>query len=413
MSQVLNTIIARGFGADPAKRFTDAYDQRQMNDADLRAAELNRATIAQKQQMNQTDMDAAAAERAGQQDYQNELASVFGEIDQIEPALAEMRSGARQYPGVAERALALNNRLQSLAQRRLLTTASPASLATLLAPPPQRTVRPMAVQRADGKQVFINPDTQEEVLPGMSPLPRETQQTPTSYVLTEKYDPQTGARTTIAVNKRDPDDVVSIGAAAPPASSLAAARKAQIVATKLQSGIANAERNIGNVLRLVDEAKDNTNAWTAGPLGGALKDTWGTPQYDLAVLLRSIVANIGFDKLQAMRRDSPTGGALGQVAVEELRALQSSIQALDQPQTPTQLKAALNAVETNYQEVVAALKIAAEIERDVLTSQADMALGTQASPSAVPQNQPKVGDLIPQQQTAPSAIDYLNRVRPR
>ena len=48
-------------------------------------------------------------------------------------------------------------------------------------------------------------------------------------------------------------------------------------------------------------------------------------------------ANIGFDRLQRMRDESPTGGALGQVAVKELDALQASLGSLDTSQSSDQL----------------------------------------------------------------------------
>jgi hypothetical protein len=49
-----------------------------------------------------------------------------------------------------------------------------------------------------------------------------------------------------------------------------------------------------------------------------------------------------------MRQASPTGGALGQVAVQELDALQSTLAALNQDQSPSQLTARLNEVKDHY-----------------------------------------------------------------
>lgn len=46
--------------------------------------------------------------------------------------------------------------------------------------------------------------------------------------------------------------------------------------------------------------------------------------------VNTVKANLGFDALQAMRDASPTGGALGQVAVQELEMLQSTVASLDQ-----------------------------------------------------------------------------------
>jgi len=68
----------------------------------------------------------------------------------------------------------------------------------------------------------------------------------------------------------------------------------------------------------------------------------------LDTLLTTIKANIGFDKLQNMRDESPTGGALGQVAIQELIALQSSIAPLDPKQGPTELTANLEYILETY-----------------------------------------------------------------
>ena len=63
----------------------------------------------------------------------------------------------------------------------------------------------------------------------------------------------------------------------------------------------------------------------------------GTPAVDLSELLSPIQANIGFDRLQRMRNESPTGGALGQVAVKELDFLQATQGSLSQRQNSPQL----------------------------------------------------------------------------
>ncbi len=45
---------------------------------------------------------------------------------------------------------------------------------------------------------------------------------------------------------------------------------------------------------------------------------------------------------------SPTGGALGAVAVQELIALQSTVASLDQAQSPTELRKSLEKIEGHY-----------------------------------------------------------------
>lgn len=86
----------------------------------------------------------------------------------------------------------------------------------------------------------------------------------------------------------------------------------------------------------IDRAVNMAGAWTTGFLGAKLEDLQGTPAHDLKMLMQSIKANVGFDKLQQMRDNSPTGGALGQVTELELGLLQSVYGALEQSQTKEQ-----------------------------------------------------------------------------
>lgn len=94
---------------------------------------------------------------------------------------------------------------------------------------------------------------------------------------------------------------------------------------------------------------------TTGVFGEVGKMVPGTPAYNLAAKLETILANTGFDRLQQMREESPTGGALGQVAVQELVALQNSIASLKQGQSKDQLLANLNKVDAAYQRFEEAL----------------------------------------------------------
>ena len=80
-------------------------------------------------------------------------------------------------------------------------------------------------------------------------------------------------------------------------------------------------------------------------LGGNLAQFRGTPAYDLYNTIQTIKANIGFDKLQDMRDNSPTGGALGQVAIQELERLEAVLGSLDQSQSEEQFKANLKKVQ--------------------------------------------------------------------
>lgn len=64
----------------------------------------------------------------------------------------------------------------------------------------------------------------------------------------------------------------------------------------------------------------------------------GTDARKLGNTLDTLRANIGFDKLQEMRANSPTGGALGQVSNLENLLLQATSGRIDQFETPQQLQ---------------------------------------------------------------------------
>lgn len=101
------------------------------------------------------------------------------------------------------------------------------------------------------------------------------------------------------------------------------------------------------LLDTIRRARENTSNWTAG-FGSYLASLPGTEARDLAGDIGTIRANIGFDRLQEMREESPTGGALGQVAVQELEALQNSISSLDTGLDPDDLRRNLQNVELHY-----------------------------------------------------------------
>lgn len=92
-----------------------------------------------------------------------------------------------------------------------------------------------------------------------------------------------------------------------------------------------------NVTDTIDRALSKVGPTTAG-LGSVVSGVPSSGAKDLAADLRTIKANLGFDELQEMRANSPTGGALGQVSEQEIAFLQSVVASLDQAQSPEQLK---------------------------------------------------------------------------
>jgi hypothetical protein len=86
--------------------------------------------------------------------------------------------------------------------------------------------------------------------------------------------------------------------------------------------------------------------------GNYLANVKGTSAHNLEKTLDSIKSNIGFDKLQQMRAASPTGGALGQVAVQEMIMLQAAYGSLAASQSEKELKHNLRRLHNMYLDVV-------------------------------------------------------------
>lgn len=119
--------------------------------------------------------------------------------------------------------------------------------------------------------------------------------------------------------------------------------QAKTAQQKVQAATDNADR----VVSTIDQAVPLVGYNTAG-VAGAL-NLPGTEGRDLETALTTIKANLGFDRLQQMRDASKTGGALGQVAVKELEALQSTVASLDRGQSPEKLRENLKDIKYYYE----------------------------------------------------------------
>ena len=120
---------------------------------------------------------------------------------------------------------------------------------------------------------------------------------------------------------------------------------------KLHSTIDKADMINTNVDKAIEMLE--TEEWATGIKGAFVRDyggflAAGSPAINLESMITHLKANIGFDKLQRMREESPTGGALGQVAVQELVALQATLGSLDLRQDPQLIIDTLNHVRDTY-----------------------------------------------------------------
>lgn len=102
--------------------------------------------------------------------------------------------------------------------------------------------------------------------------------------------------------------------------------------SKAQSALKGFEQQTDLVTKNIDKALDTISPFSTG-FGSFLSIIPDTDARKLSGLLDTIKANVGFDKLQNMRDNSPTGGALGQVSELENRLLQATSGALDPGQS--------------------------------------------------------------------------------
>jgi hypothetical protein len=100
------------------------------------------------------------------------------------------------------------------------------------------------------------------------------------------------------------------------------------------------------------DTQQSSRVPVTGIIGANAQRVPGTVAHDVARTLDTIRANVGFDKLQAMREASPTGGALGQVSEQENRLLQSVLGNLEQSQTEERFRANLERLKTVYLDII-------------------------------------------------------------
>lgn len=147
------------------------------------------------------------------------------------------------------------------------------------------------------------------------------------------------------------------------------------------------------VLSTIRDARNFIGKGETGIIGAAASKYPGTRAYDLARKLETVKANLSFDTLAEMRRNSPTGGALGAVSDREIALLGAAVASIDQGQSEPELRKALRQIETHY--------------ANVLKAQSD-ALKQPASPPRQGANRRlDFGGNNPQGQLPPQAVKQL------
>lgn len=156
--------------------------------------------------------------------------------------------------------------------------------------------------------------------------------TGTEFTMPNAVDPTAPAVATIPKNIASAKAQAEIGEAA--GKFVASYPKAVMSLQTL-----DAKNNI--ILDQIDKAEQLADAKglpSTGLVGGILRNVPQTNAFALKEKIKTILANVGFDELAEMRASSPTGGALGTIAVQELTFLQAVRGSLEQAQTPDDLK---------------------------------------------------------------------------
>jgi hypothetical protein len=125
----------------------------------------------------------------------------------------------------------------------------------------------------------------------------------------------------------------------------AAAAESAVTASTIVLDDVKKLRNDIKKQKFVDPITGTAGA-VVGEQGGVLAA--GSARRSAEGLVRTIQANIGFDRLNQMRMESPTGGALGNITEQELKFLQSVLGSIDLNQKDADIIRNLDRLEKIY-----------------------------------------------------------------
>ena len=104
-----------------------------------------------------------------------------------------------------------------------------------------------------------------------------------------------------------------------------------------------------NVISKATDALSKIGFFSSGFVGKALSNLPNTDAYALRQTVDTIKANLSFDRLSQMRKESKSGGALGNVSEMELKLLGAAVDNLDIGQSDAQLSKNMANVITHYE----------------------------------------------------------------
>jgi len=129
---------------------------------------------------------------------------------------------------------------------------------------------------------------------------------------------------------------------------------------KTKAALASAAAQAQNVVDAANSALKNIGATTTGILGSIASKVPGSQRKALQGNIDTMKSSLAFDRLQTMRDNSKTGGALGQVSDNELRLLSSAVTSLDPDQPAPVLKENIEKVLAQFQGILDKMKAAPE-----------------------------------------------------
>ena len=117
-------------------------------------------------------------------------------------------------------------------------------------------------------------------------------------------------------------------------------------------GATSAANLVADAIDRIEKRMGETVFPTTGGIGNLASKIPGTAAHDIANLVDTVKANTSIQTLNAMRQQSPTGGALGAVTEGEHRLLAASVASLAQSQGEKQFRENLARVRKHYSEIV-------------------------------------------------------------
>lgn len=140
---------------------------------------------------------------------------------------------------------------------------------------------------------------------------------------------------------------------------------------------------IDGVMEEAQLAIDDIGVTTTGLLGSINRKIAGTTAFALARKIDTIQANLSFDRIAEMRKNSPTGGALGQVSERELSLLGAAVVSLDQANNEAEVNRAFTKILFHYNNWKAVLT--GQIDADALLNEPDLTESTEPQGSIAPE----------------------------